>query len=131
LAIHASLVAARLHPGDQVSVSWVALGGWPFVLLTGKWNALLIAAPSWVVAVVVPLMLLGVAAWPGPLGTRMALISAGYTAAFLAVGRPDNFLWGVVTAPLLGLGLLMVPGALRDICAALRPATTLSSTART
>jgi hypothetical protein len=119
-AVHAHLLALQLKPDDQVSVSWLGLGGWPFVLLNAKWNALLMFAPPWLTAVLVPLMLLGLAAWPGPLGLRLALICAGYNLAFLVAGRPDNYYWGLIIAPLMALGLLAAPGGFFRLAACLR-----------
>lgn len=114
-AVHAHLLAAQLKPGDLTSQGWLGFGGWPFVLATSKWNALLVLAPPWLIATVVPLMLLGLTGWPGPLGTRLALICFGYNFAFLVFGRPDNFYWGLIIAPLMMLGLLMTPRGLWDL----------------
>ena len=36
-----------------------------------------------------------------------------YLAIWLFIGRPDNDYWGLVVAPLLPLGLLQLPEALR------------------
>jgi hypothetical protein len=114
-AVHAHLLAAELKPGDLASQGWLGFGGWPFVLATSKWNALLVLAPPWLIATVVPLMLLGLAGWPGPLGVRLALICFGYNFAFLVFGRSDNFYWGLIIAPLMMLGLLMAPVGLWDL----------------
>lgn len=115
LAVHAHLVAEQLRPGDHRSPGWLAFGGWPFVLENAKFNALLALDPPWVIATAVPLMLLGLAAWPGPLGTRMAAICFAYNLAFLFFGRPDNSYWGVIIAPLLALGPLMAPWGLWEL----------------
>ena len=44
------------------------------------------------------------AAWDGQLGRRVALILTGYFAMFMMAGRPDNWYWGFVIAPLIPLG---------------------------
>jgi hypothetical protein len=46
---------------------------------------------------------------------RAAVIVAGYLAGFLVVGRPDNYYWGLLYAPLLPVGFLLAPAALRDL----------------
>jgi len=119
-AVHAHLLATHLNVGDVASPGWVTFGGWPFVLSTAKWNAVLVIAPYWLVCIAVPFMLLGLAGWPGPLGARLALTAFGYTLAFLVAGRPDNSYWGLIVAPLMALGLLMAPGSVMDILRALR-----------
>jgi hypothetical protein len=120
LACHAHLLAAYLSTGDPASPGWLGFGGWAFVLSNAKWNALLILTPPWLSAVIVPIMLLGLASWPGPLGLRLAATCFGYNLAFLVVGRPDNFYWGLIVAPLMALGLLLAPGTFRELFVALR-----------
>lgn len=118
-AIHAHVLAGLVHPDDKVSVSWLHLGGWSFVLSSSKWNTLLSLAPSWLVAAAVPLMLLGLVGWPGPLGMRLAAICLGYCLLFLGIGRLQNFYWGLLVAPLMGLGLLTGPRGLWDLARSL------------
>jgi hypothetical protein len=104
LALHAHLVDRLVLPSDHASAGWLKLSGWPFVLHAAQWNGLLAIAPAWLTAVVVPLALFGAATWDGPLGRRLAVILIGYVLAFAVVGRPENFYWGLVFAPLLPLG---------------------------
>ena len=66
-------------------------------------------------AIVYPLTLLGFAAWRGPLGARVAITVLGYTAAFLFLGRTDNYYWGLITLPLLPLGLIWAIAALTTL----------------
>jgi hypothetical protein len=121
LAVHAAAVNAQLVPGDSASQGWVRIGGWPFVLSAIHWNALLIIAPQWAAALVAPLALLGLAAWRGPFGERVALTVFGYVAAFVFVGRPENNYWGFLIAPLWPLGLLLAPRMLLALGRNLRP----------
>lgn len=106
LAVHAFKVGALVTAADPVSPSWLQIGGWHFVLQTAQWNLLLQIAPNWLGAILVPLALLGLTASRGPLGRRLALIVAGYIAAFVFVGRDNNSYWGLIIAPLWPLGLL-------------------------
>ena len=112
LFVHAGAVGAQVRPGDLASQGWLKIGGWPFALQTLKWNAFLIAAPEWLVALIAPLALLGLAMWRGGIGDRLALTVFGYLAAFVFVGRAQNHYWGLLIAPLWPLGLLLAPKAL-------------------
>lgn len=110
--------AARLVPDSPKghALSWVAFGGLPFVLDTCRMNfALLVLLPTWAAAFYLPLALLGLAGWRGEMGTRVGLTVAAYLAAFAVVGQPFNLYWGLMDAPLLSLGLLWMPLALRDL----------------
>jgi hypothetical protein len=104
LGAHASVVDSLLLPSDRASAGWVKLSGWPFVLHAAQWNAVLAAGPAWLAAIAVPVALAGAASWPGELGRRLGATLIAYAAAFALVGRPENFYWGLVFAPLLSLG---------------------------
>ena len=122
IAAHAGMVGAYVTDLDRASPGWGAAGGWTFILSMVLNSTVMVLAPAWAVALVVPLCLLGWAAWPGPLGARGALVLGGYACAFLVIGRADNTYWGMMLGPLLLPGLAFVPGALRDLVAAARPA---------
>ena len=121
LVAHAAAVEAQMFPGDRASQSWLNIGGWRFVLAAIRWNTVLLNAPRWAAAVVAPFALLGLAAWRGPLGERLALTVFGYVAAFVFVGRPENHYWGLLIAPLWPLGLVLAPTALATLCRSLSP----------
>jgi hypothetical protein len=104
LAAHAHLVDAQVLPSDHAGAGWMKLGGWPFVLHAAQWNAVLAAAPAWLTALVVPAALAGAATWSTSLGRRLAATLVAYVLALAAVGRPENFYWGLMIAPLLPLG---------------------------
>ena len=114
LAWHAAIVSPLMLDSDR-SKSWLVLGGYAFVLATAQWNVAIILLPGWVVPVLVPLTLLGLAAWRGPLGMRVALVTAAYAVAFMVFGHRTNIYWGLMYAPLLPLGWLFVLPALRDL----------------
>jgi hypothetical protein len=108
--------ASGLHrPGDLASDSWLAWGGWSFMLKTARRNAILVLLPAWVVAAVVCLAVIGLAGYRHPWVNRIALTVTGYLAAFAVVGRPENDYWGILYAPLLPLGLVLAPQAMRDL----------------
>ncbi len=113
-------VSAHVGPLDAASPGWAAAGGWGFVLRMVQDCTLLILAPAPLVALLVPLCLIGWMAWPGAFGRRGLLVGGGYLCAFMLVGRPDNTYWILMVGPLLMPGLAFAPAALRDIgCAAL------------
>jgi len=111
--IHA---AAGLHrPGDLVSPGWMGLYGWDFAIATAKWNILLHELPYPLIALALCLGVIGLAGAEDARARRAAVIVAGYLAGFLVVGRPDNYYWGLLYAPLLPVGFLLAPAALRDL----------------
>lgn len=127
MLLHAHMLAPYLRSDDMTSAGWLRFGGMPFFLSTARWNAVLLLAPSWVVVVVVPLMLLGAASWPGRTGRRLAAVCLGYSLIFLVLGRPNNSYWGLIVAPLMGISLLMTPGVLFRLTAGVRNKTGASS----
>ncbi len=120
LAVHAMAASAAATAADLGSPGWLGLGGWPFVLSTIRWNALLLAAPGWVAAVAAPVAVLGLLTGPGGLARRIGAVALGYAAGFCVVGRVDNAYWGLLTAPLWPLGLMAAAMGLRSVAAQLR-----------
>jgi hypothetical protein len=119
MAWHFAEVARHLRPDDLARGGWVAWGGSAFILTTCQWSPLLVALPRWAVALIVPLMLLGLAGWGDAGATRVALVVFGYLVVFSVVGRAFNDYWGSTFVPLLSFGLLAAPDALRDLSRAL------------
>lgn len=115
IAWHAAQVALVVRPDDLASPGWTSAGGWRFVVTMIWQTGPLRLAPFWIAAVLVPLSLLGWAGWRHPSGVRGALLLAGYAAAFALLGRPNNFYWAFLIAPLVPLGLLLAPRALVDL----------------
>jgi hypothetical protein len=105
LAAHAHMVDALVLPSDHAGAGWMKLSGWPFVLHASQWNAVLAASPAWLTAVLVPAALAGAATWSTSPGRRLAVTLVAYVLALAVVGRPENFYWGLMFAPLLPLGL--------------------------
>jgi hypothetical protein len=108
LAWHAAQVTGLTTAADGASLGWLALGGWPFVLLQMKWNTLLLAMPTPVIAVAAALVVLGLAGLKGPGETRAAAVLVCYGLAFLVLGRPDNAYWGLMITPLWPVALVGV-----------------------
>jgi hypothetical protein len=64
LLIHWSIVSRLITNNDKVlEGGWIVFGGWPFVLSTVQMHPFLLIFPPWVVAIILPLALLGLAGW--------------------------------------------------------------------
>ena len=103
---HYQMVQAQLGPSDfAYPGGWLRFGGASFVLSTAGFDGLLTAMPLWISAIVLPLGVLGLLAWPGPADLRIALTVLAYLVVFAFVGKPLNRYWGEMYTPLLTLGL--------------------------
>jgi hypothetical protein len=105
-AWHASKVLGVM-PSEGFASSWAG-GGWGFVLQASRSSIFLTALwegwDRWILAIGVPLLWAGAWYWTDALGRRLALVLGGYFALFTMVGRPDNWYWGFLIAPLIPLG---------------------------
>ncbi len=117
-AAHAAMLSAFVHSGDPASPGWASAGGWAFVLGLVERCTLFALLPLPLVAIFLPLALTGWASLGRGAGDRAAVLLLVYVAAFMLIGRPDNFYWGILIAPLLPIGLAFAPAALRDLAAA-------------
>jgi hypothetical protein len=115
LGLHAAQVAAHVLPGDLTSPGWHGRAGWGFIIMMVQACTIFFVLPKWAVAIIFPLALLGLGGWRSALGTRMSIFVGGMIGVFMLIGRPDNFYWGLMFAPLLTAGVMFVPGALRDV----------------
>lgn len=115
LALHIQAINAVILPSDIASPGWSSSGGWlSYVSFVSK-TSILRFAPPWVGAVLVPLSLLGWAAWKGRLGNLTFAVQALFAAFFIALARPDNFYWAVLIVPTLLVGLIFTPAALYQL----------------
>jgi hypothetical protein len=124
LGLHAAAVMSLTTPHDLASPGWVKLGGWPFVMATAQWNLVVVLLSGWAAAATIPLALIGAAGSKNALGVRLTALLVGYTLGFTVIGQPNDFGWGFVVAPLIGVGLALSPLALGDLWrSAVRPQT--------
>ncbi|MEJ0013310.1 MAG: hypothetical protein WDM94_11950 [Bauldia sp.] len=115
-AWHYMMVEGQHAAGDFSYVDgWIQFGGMSFVLSTAAFNGMLLAAPLWVSAIVVPLCLLGLIGWRAPEAARIGVTVAVYMATFLIVGKAFNDYWGALYTPLMSMGLAFAPAAIRDL----------------
>src|SRR5262245_46355934 len=119
-AWHVGQVRTQLT-GAEVAAStglsqWLRLGGLDYVLLTTRMNSLLFHAPAWLLWLYLLVALIGLAR-QGDEPSRLACLSAlVYLVAFAFLGRPENFYWGLLPAPLLAWGAAHGPVAVRELC---------------
>lgn len=116
LLLHWSIVSKLITENDKVlQGEWIVFGGWPFVLNTARMYPFLLTSPPWVVAIILPLTLLGFAGWRDASGIRVAGTVGIYVLAFLIAGRSNDIAWGLMYAFVMPLGLLHAPHALREL----------------
>lgn len=117
---HYLSVDAVTSPTDPPSPGWTRFGGWTNYIAAMRFTTALRGSPGWVSALIVPVALLGWASWRSVTGLTGFLLLVGYGLMLMLFGRADNFYWGLITAPLLLLGLIYAPVAIRDLGRAVR-----------
>ena len=120
LAAHVTTLSAVITPADPASQGWHGQGGWIAYLSFVQTSSLLRFFEGWVAALLVPLALLGWAAWRSRLGLAVLLIQLGYAALLMLFARPANVYWAMLVTPTLFIGLAFAPAALAGLARALR-----------
>jgi hypothetical protein len=125
------VLAARAHiqPGDMAhTFSWIAFGGWPFVVTTtsiGGWHILF---PRWTAAFGAVVVLASM--WSSA-DRHLKAFVATYLAAFCVVGQAFNNSWGLLTGPTWGLASAYgVLGLQRLVMSAMHRSTTPNAETR-
>lgn len=97
---------AQMPPVTGGSVDqWLRFGGIDFLLLTGRMtNVFLFPLPGGVVFLTLWLAFLGFVLMPGPRGCVMLMTTSLFWCAFLIIGEPHNFYWGLLYAPIIPFG---------------------------
>lgn len=119
IAAHIAALAAVTSPADAASQGWHGQGGWIAYLSFVQASSLLRFLAGWVGALLVPLALLGWAAWRSRLGLAGLLIQLFYAALLMLFARPANFYWAMLVTPTLFVGLAFAPAALAGLVRAL------------
>jgi hypothetical protein len=123
LGAHAATVHLVHLTPDDLSKSWVAFGFTQFLAATASWNPLFANAPTWGLRLVWP------TAWLGALGLgpRLAgpafLVISAFAVVYSVLGNMNNDYWGLITAPLLCVGLAGAPRAFAGLLQASKPGT--------
>jgi len=91
--------------GGAGLAQWIRCGGLDFVLLTVRMNSLVFHWPASLLWVYLLVALLGLAQRSDSASRTCCLAALLYLLAFGVAGRPENFYWGLLYAPLLPAGL--------------------------
>lgn len=115
-AVHYSAVHLHIGPGDPAYPDgWLQFGGLGFLIATAAFNGFFMILPGWVNALLLPLALLGLSAWPGRNGAHAGLMVGAALCVFAVLGKPFNTYWGALYTPLLTMGLAWLPWAMLDL----------------
>lgn len=126
--VKAQLLGAEVAAGAGLA-QWLRFGGLDFVLLTTRMNSLLFGAPGWLLWLYLLVALVGLSRGRNESSQVACLAALMYLLAFAVVGRPENFYWGLMPAPLLAWG---AAGGVVDLCRSARELVTgLKPVART
>jgi uncharacterized membrane protein len=106
-------LAATNAPSATDLTQWLRLGGLDYVLLTTRMNSLLFTFPGWLLWLYLVASLLGLAHRREESSTLACLAALSYILTFAFLGRPENFYWGLLPAPLLAWGTAHAPRAIR------------------
>ena len=115
LVLHMQAVEAVLRPGDLGSPGWNGMGGWHAYLAFLHHVSAFRFLPAGAMAVLVPLALLGWAAWRSRSGQAMVAVQLVYAVVLMLFARPNNFYWAMLVVPTLFTGLIFAPAALAEL----------------
>ena len=120
VAAHAVAVSHVVRPGDMASPGWSGMLGFGFFVKVMTLATALSAIPAVLAAPLVGLALVGWAGWRDPLAVRVLATLMGYAVLLALFCRVDTYYWGLLAAPILPIGLVFAPDAVRDLIAGLR-----------
>jgi len=101
---HSIVASGHIQPGDMHHTSsWIALGGWQFVVRTVAMGGWFLLLPSWVAAIGAVLVLASL--W-GPADRRLKAMVLIYLLGFCVVGQSFNTYWGLMTGPSWALAMV-------------------------
>jgi hypothetical protein len=106
LEVRSELAEEGIAGGGAGLAQWVRCGGLDFVLLTARMNSLLFHWPAALLWLYMLLALIGLANRTDFASRVSCLAALLYLLAFAIVGRPENFYWGLLYAPLLPAGIV-------------------------
>jgi hypothetical protein len=113
--VHAQSVQALTQMTDLASPGWFGRGGWALFLSSAGELTTLAALPPWIVALLLPLSLFGLAAGKSPIALRTLVTIVAYAVLIALFARPANIYWVWLISPILILGLLFIDTALSDL----------------
>ena len=102
-------------PLDPASPGWSGLLGFGFFVNAARAATGLATLPPLLAAPLIGLALFGWTAWRDPVAARVTATLAAYAVLLALFARADTFYWVFLVAPLVPLGLVFAPDALRDL----------------
>lgn len=115
VAFHAQAVAVMVGPLDQPSPAWTGAAGFGFAVQAIAAATAWSLVPPAIGAVIVTLSIAGWSAWRDPLATRALATIAAQLLLMSFLGGPDKLHWAFLIAPIVPIGLVFLPDALRDL----------------
>ncbi|MEO5897262.1 MAG: hypothetical protein ABIS06_16345 [Vicinamibacterales bacterium] len=101
--IHAVMATSHTQAGDMAhTYSWIAFGGWQFVVQTVAMGGWFLMLAPWTAAVGAVVVLASL--W-GPADRHLKALVLIYLFGFCVVGQSFNTYWGLMTGPSWGLGI--------------------------
>jgi hypothetical protein len=98
---HAWVAMTHVEPGDMAhKASWIAFGGWGFVVRTVSMGGWFLVLPLWTAAIAAVVVLASL--W-SPADRHLKAVVGLYLAGFCVVGQPFNTYWGLMTGPTWGV----------------------------
>lgn len=103
---------------DPQSGDWAGAAGFGFALHAIAASTALSLLPSGIAALLVALAIAGWSAWRSPLATRALATILAFVIVLTFWSGPGRAHWAFLIAPLVPIGLIFVPDALRDLARA-------------
>ncbi|MFT3978033.1 MAG: hypothetical protein QM688_13110 [Sphingomonas bacterium] len=117
LGFHAHAVSLVVRPLDGFTAGWPGMLGFGFFVRMAAQASAFAQLPMWLAAPLTGLSLIGWAAWRDPLGGRVFAILAGYALLLAFICQADSCYWALIAAPVMAIGLVFAPDALRELVA--------------
>ncbi|SEI84143.1 hypothetical protein SAMN05428950_101356 [Sphingomonas sp. OV641] len=115
LAFHAQAVAQAVGPAAEASTGWIGAAGFGFAVQSVVATTALSLAPAVIAALAAVLAIAGWSSWRDPLATRALTVIVVQLLVMTFFGTPDRVHWSFLIAPIVPIGLVFVPDALRDL----------------
>jgi hypothetical protein len=101
---HIFVARSHIRPGDMFhTASWLAFGGWGFVIRTVSMGGWYLMLPLWTAAIGAVAVLASL--W-GPADRHLKAMVIIYICIFSIIGQRFNTYWGLMTGPVWGLATL-------------------------
>lgn len=114
--VHLQAIAAVTGPlGEAQPADWAGAAGFGFALEAIAASTAPSLLPSGIAALLVVLAIVGWSAWRDPLATRALAIILVFVVVLTFWSGPGRAHWAFLIAPIVPIGLIFIPDALRDL----------------